>query len=258
MPGRGLPAPYRQTLKYRSTMGAPDMSQASTLGPARRRGLLARLPDDVIADLVSISQRIEYPEGSIGFQWDAEPKTAILLRGSARTYLHTPEGAQITTRYLGPGDVTGTFAERTPRLARGLQTLEPTELLIAGGKRVQELAASHPVLAWALIEELTTVLNASHRALYLRAVGTVRQRVAVTLLDRGLIAGMRLGAGFRVEGTQQELAICAGTAREVTTLVLRSLQKEGIIEVHRGEVLITDPGRLIREANDFIGTPAPD
>ena len=238
-----------------STLGGPLTSQGipTWLSAGRRRGILSRLPDDVVIDLVKRSPRIEYPPGTICFRWDDEPKAVTLLSGSARSFLLAPNGIEITTRYLGIGDMTGIFAELTPRMARGLQIFEPTDLLITAAGHMRELTVLYPAFAWELIQELTTVLNASHRALWIRSVATVRQRVAIALLDRSAISGDRITPSDLVRGTQQELATSTGTAREVTNLVLRSLQKEGIIEVRRGHVIITDSERLVREVNEGLG-----
>lgn len=110
--------------------------------------------------------------------------------------------------------MTGMFAPRVPKLTRAVQALEPTELLIIRGRQLKALATLHPALAWALIEEMTTVLHMAHRALYARAVASARQRVAITLVDRSLAINGCLETGCRIDATQQELAVSTGTARK--------------------------------------------
>ena len=215
---------------------------------ARGNGWLGRLPDDLVREVVSGAQRIEYPKGGVGLRWDEEPKTAILLSGTARAFIAFPDGNQVTTRYLKPGDMTGVFTPRRPRIARGMQALEPTELLLIAADRMKQLAVAHPSLAWALVEELATILNLNQRALYIRAFASVRQRVAIALVDRAALDGP-ISAGRRLSGTQSELAIAAGTVREVVATALHGLKHEGILDVRRGGVVILDPERLQHEAN---------
>lgn len=228
--------------------GLASASVPEWLLPARSHGLLARLPETLVKEFAARGQRIEYPRGGVGLRWDQEPKTAIMLKGSARSFLANPDGSQVTTRYLGPGDMTGVFAPREPRIARGIQALEPSELLVLEAARVKQLAQANPPLAWAMIEELTTILNLTQRALYVRAFGSVRQRVAIALVARASLEGS-ITAGQAVIGTQSELAIAAGTVREVVASVLQLFKREGTVDVRRGQVVILDPQRLEHEAS---------
>jgi CRP-like cAMP-binding protein len=217
--------------------------------------LLARLPEGLVAEVVRQAQRVEYPKGAIGLRWEETPLTAIVLRGTARSFLSYPDGSQVTARYLRSGDVVGVFAARVPRISRGLQALEACELLLITADRMRELSMAHPEFAWALVEEMTTILNLAQRALYLRAFGTVRQRVAVAIMDRARLGGT-VTPGRTVPGTQAELATGAGTVREVVATSLQGFKREGIVDVRRGAVVILDPERLAHEA-DVGFDPAP-
>jgi CRP/FNR family transcriptional regulator, cyclic AMP receptor protein len=227
------------------------------LAAARGRGWLGRLPDALVAEVVAVAQRVDYPKGGVGLRWEEEPKTAIVLRGTARGFLAYPDGNQVTTRYLKPGDMTGVFAPRVPRIARGIQALEPTQLLLISAERMKSLANSHPIIAWALIEELATILNLTQRALYIRAFGSIKQRVAVAIVDRARLAG-----GVRsdqvIVGTQTELATAAGTVREVVAGVLHDLKREGIVDVRRAMLVIVDPRRLEAEADGTLALLPPE
>ena len=218
------------------------------LQAARSNGFLSKLPDRLLHMVLKNSHRVEYAGGAIALRWDENPRTAVVLRGTLRGFLMFPDGGQATTRYLKPGDMTGVFAAREPRIARAVQALEPAELLFVDGARVRDMALAEPAFAWALIEELTSVLNSTHRALYIRAYGSVRQRVASAILERAELSS-RLRAGSRVSGTQVELATAVGSVREVVASALQALKREGIIDVTRGRVVVLDPGRLAEEAN---------
>jgi CRP/FNR family transcriptional regulator, cyclic AMP receptor protein len=229
---------------------------ADWLAAARSHGLLARLPAALIHEVVAGAQRVEYPKGAVGLRWDEQPVTGIVLRGTARSFLAYPDGGQITTRYLRPGDMVGVFAARQPRIARGLVALEPTELLMISAERMRKLTLNHAEFAWELVEELTTILNMTHRALYLRAFGSVRQRVAVAIMDRARLDG-DVAPGLELRGTQTELATGAGTVREVVATVLQGFKRDGTVDIRRGAVIILDPERLAREADLGFEAPAP-
>jgi len=125
----------------------------------------------------------------VALRWDDSPKAGVVLRGTLRAYIAVPDGGQVTTRYLAAGDMTGVFAPRQPQITRAVQALEPCELLFIDAARMRELSLAMPQFAWALVEELTTVLHSTHKSLYVRSVGSVRQRVVCALLDRAEVAG---------------------------------------------------------------------
>jgi CRP/FNR family transcriptional regulator, cyclic AMP receptor protein len=218
------------------------------LSAARGTGFLSKLSDRLLETVLKSSHRVEYEAGAIALRWDETPRAGIVVRGILRGFLMFPDGTQATTRYLKPGDLTGVFAPRAPKIARAVQSLEPSELLFVDGARIRELALAEPEFAWAMIEELTTVLNSTHRALYIRAYGSVRQRVASAILERAEISG-HLAAGCKLKGTQFELATAVGSVREVVASALQAFKREGIVDVTRGGVVVLDPKRLADEAN---------
>jgi CRP/FNR family transcriptional regulator, cyclic AMP receptor protein len=222
------------------------------LGEARHRGFLGRLPDRIVALVVRSAQRVEYAEGTVGLRWDQEPKAAFVLAGTLRAYISSPEGTQVTTRYLRAGDMTGVNAPKEPVLARGVQALERSELLFIDRTRIKELSQTEPNFAWALIQELTTVIVQTQRALHIRAFGSVRQRVVSAIVDRATASG-HFAVGSRVPGTQQDLATAVGSVREVVASTLGAMKHEGLIDVRRGAIIVLDPGRLAREAAAILG-----
>ncbi|TMC51421.1 MAG: Crp/Fnr family transcriptional regulator [Chloroflexi bacterium] len=231
----------------RSNWHVPDWLKA-----ASSHGLLSRLPESLVEAVVRGASRVETPTGAVALRWDESPKAGFILRGTFRGFIASLDGGQVTTRYLKTGDMAGVFAPRLPRLARGIQALEPGELLLVDSERIKELALSNPAFAWEMIQELTTVLNSNQKALYVRAFGSVRQRVVSAIVERAAVAD-RLNPGGRVAGTQHELAIAIGSVREVVASELQQLKREGLLEIHRGGVVILQPDALVKEATTRLG-----
>ncbi len=75
--------------------------------------------------------------------------------------------------------------------------------------------------------------------------GSVRQRLAQTLLDFGREAG---ASTFPLTVTHQELASRLGTVREVISRNLSRFQADGLLRIQRREVEILDVPGLEREA----------
>ena len=226
--------------------------QLEWLRGARSRGFLSRLPEDLVRAVATVGQRVQYPPGTLALRWDESPKTGIVLRGALRAFIALPDGGQVTTRYLRAGDITGVFAPRQPHLARGVQALESCEMLFIDAARVKELSMTKPLFAWEMIEELTTVLNSTHKAMYVRAYGSLRQRVVTAILDRAEALG-GVTAGQSVPETQHELANAVGSVREVVANVLQALKREGLVDIRRGGLVILEPDRLIDEATAGLG-----
>ena len=210
-----------------------------------------------MAALIQGAQRVVYPAGAVVPDWEEVPWAAFVLRGSVRVFLPSHQGAQITLRYLRPGDMIGTFTGIRTGLARSLQALDSSELLHLDVARISELARREPPLAWEMLLETARVLRLAHRAYGIRAFGSIRVRVANAILDLALARG-RVAAGTVVSGTQHELANAAGTVREVVASTLQALKRDGIIDVRRGGIVILDPDRLAREADGGFGFGLPD
>lgn len=217
------------------------------LEPARTRGLLSRISDSTVSELVENAHRVEYPKGAVILRWEDSSTTLIVLRGALRSYLADEDGRQVTIRYLRPGDVVGIVPEREVPATRGLHVVEECEILILGQRRVRELAESDPAFAFAALEELAAIMSTAMRAVYTRSFGSVRQRVADAILDRAALSGGVI-QGRAVRGTQHELAMSVGTVREVVAATLQDLKRERLIEIRRGEIVIVDPVGLAREA----------
>lgn len=75
--------------------------------------------------------------------------------------------------------------------------------------------------------------------------GSVRQRLARSLLEFGLEAGTD---AFPLPVTHEELAFRLGTVREVVSRNLSRFQAEGFLKVQRREVVLLDKTGLQREA----------
>ncbi len=241
-------------------MNATSATSAATqhsMGEARRHGLLSRLPGRLADALLDGAHRVEYPPGAIVSGWDERPRAAILLSGAMRAFLTSADGAQVTFRYLRPGDLLSSFEVRRPSLARTVQALGQSTMLHLAPGRLPALARSEPELAWALVQEFAGALEQSQRSYCLRAFGSIRVRVANAIQDRALASG-QIQPGTAVRGTQLELANAVGSVREVVAATLQTLKRDGIIGIRRGGVIILDPARLQTEADGGLGFGAVD
>lgn len=75
--------------------------------------------------------------------------------------------------------------------------------------------------------------------------GSVRQRLAQALLDFGQQTG---ADSFPLPVTHEELALRLGTVREVVSRNLSRFQAEGLLRIHKREILLLNRAGLEREA----------
>ncbi|HSS60931.1 MAG TPA: Crp/Fnr family transcriptional regulator [Candidatus Limnocylindrales bacterium] len=227
------------------------------LTAASRRGVLSRVPTSTVAAVIQGGQRATYPAGVVIAGLEDGAWATLVLAGSVRAFVPSYEGGQITLRYLRPGDLIGTFVGMPAGLSRSLQASESVDLLHLDAARLAGLARNDAQLAWELMLEEARVARLANRSYGIRAFGSIRLRVANAILEQALAAGL-VEKGTTVRGTQHDLALAAGTVREVVATALQGLKREGIIATRRGGIVILDPDRLAREADGGFGLGPPD
>jgi CRP/FNR family cyclic AMP-dependent transcriptional regulator len=214
---------------------------------ALARSFLARLPAELVRKLLEDGERADFPAGTTVYRAGTDPRAALVVRGLLRVYLTSSEGRQVTVRYARPGDVLGIAVLVGGPADTSVQTLEPTSVFRISARTLTTVARRDPEVAWAIAEELNRRLYKVLEQMAVAAFGSVRQRVAVHLLD---LASDRL----QPQGTlvakvsHRELADAAGSVREVVARALRQLRDAGIVATEADRVVILDPARLYAES----------
>ena len=226
-------------------MADQDVEEALT------RSFLGRLPPEVVARLRSEGERADYPAGTTIYRAGADPRTMLVVRGLIRVYMTSPEGRQVTVRYARANDVLG-IAVLVGGPNVSAQALAESSLFRISSRTLTGAARGDARVAWAMAEELNRRLYATLQQTAVNAFGSVRQRVAVHLLD---LASAQLHPRGRMVArvSQQELADAVGSVREVVARVLRDLRVAGVVATSSDSVLILDAARLHSETWDPAG-----
>ena len=172
-----------------------------------------------------------------------DPRAALVVRGLIRVFLSSPEGRQVTVRYARPGDALGIASVVGGPAATNVRTVEPSSVFRISAHVLTAAARQDPRVSWGIAEELNRRLYDVLEQTAVNAFGSVRQRVAVHLLDLASDAQLPHGR-LEVLVSQQDLADAAGSVREVVARALRDLRIEGIVATKADRVLILDPARL--------------
>jgi CRP/FNR family transcriptional regulator, cyclic AMP receptor protein len=219
---------------------------------ALARSFLADLPAELAGRLRAEGERADYPPGTTVYRAGDVPQAALVVRGLIRVYLSSSEGREVTVRYARPGDVLGIAVLVGGPAITGVQTVEPSGVFRISTRTLTAAARRDSRVSWAIAEELNRRLYEVLEQTVVNAFGSVRQRVAVHLLD---LASERQRPGGRlvVRVSQQELADAAGSVREVVARALRDLRVAGIVATAADSVVILDAARLYAECGGPAG-----
>ena len=214
---------------------------------ALARSFLGRLPPEVVARLRSAGERADYPAGTTIYRAGSGPRAMLVVRGLFRVYMSSVEGRQVTVRYARAGDVLGIAVLVGGPANVSVQALAASSLFRISSRALTGAAHHDARVAWALADELNRRLYESLQQTAVNAFGSVRQRVAVHLLDLAS-AQMHPDGRLVAQVSQQELADAAGSVREVVARVLRDFRVAGIVATSSDSVLILDAARLYSES----------
>lgn len=202
--------------------------------------LFVRLPAETRADLAARMVPRQYRRGAVIFT-EGEPATALHIVGSGtvRIIKRSPSGREQTLLFADAGD---SFAE-VPVFDHGPYPASAeafTDALVYAlpAADVLRLVRTTPVFA----ENAVAVFAARNRRLTEivenLAFRPVIGRVARTLLDDPH------------NQTQTQMAAMVGAAREMVNRSLHTLEREGIIRMDGGHIVILDRERLAEIAAD--------
>jgi CRP/FNR family transcriptional regulator len=211
------------------------------LDPADREAvsgsLIGTLPGDLVETLLRLGSATEHPPGSTIYRENAAPMALMVVRGLLRVYMTSPEGRQVTVRYARAREVLGIAVLVGGPANVGVQTLTAARLFRIDSRTLTAAAQRDARVSWALAQELNRRLYDTLRQTAINTFGSVRERVAVHLLD---IASAQLVAHV----SQQEVADAVGSVREVVARVLRDFRLEGLVATEPEGIRILDPVRL--------------
>ena len=176
----------------------------------------------------------------------------LLSRGYIKLMKSSPEGKEYIIRLVGPGE---TFAEAAvfsdasyPATAMALEDCQT--LFFPKAPFLRHLAAS-PTLARNMLATLSRLMLHLTRQLEDLSLKEVSARLASYLLERCQERHGRIekGLAFELPTTKTHLAAYLGTIGETLSRTLSRLKSQGVIEVEKGRITITDPAVLKKIAS---------
>jgi CRP/FNR family transcriptional regulator len=203
-------------------------------------------PGDV-AQLAKAAVAKEYGPGDVLFL-EGQPCQGLWIigEGAAKVVKTTPQGRQLV---LAIQQAPSTVAE-VPVFDGGpypasVIAVQPTTALLILKQDFTGLCMHSPAMTLRFLKvfgrRLRHLVGLAERVTF----GTIRQRLALDLLERAKLSG---GPVLQLQETQEELATRLGTVREVVSRNLSRFQSEGLLRVDRKTVEILDEAGLKNEA----------
>ena len=207
-----------------------------------------KVAPEAIERLLQGSRRLDVGPGMPVFPIaDPAPRVAMVLSGTARSFIKAADGRQLTTRYARRGALIGKFSgisgDHAPLT---VQAITDCTILEFDVDTFTAVAKSDISLAIAINNELALRLEDVHATVADSVFGSMRQRLVRHLL--AMADDLTLPQTL-VRVTQQQLADGVGTSREVVARTLGSLRNEGLIRTFPREIEIL----AVRELSAYLG-----
>ena len=212
--------------------------------------LLAGLSDADRRVVLASAHRRRFSRGEVIFH-EADPADTVHLVAEGRLAVRrsTSTGETVTFAILGPGDTFGEIAMlgAEPRRSSTVVTLEPTVTLSLGFGELDRLRSSHPALDRHLVELLARQVRRLSDHLLEALHVPADERIVRRLHEVCGHYGVPGAAGTVVVPlTQDAVGDLAGASRPTTNRVLRRLEADGILALHRGSIEVLDRAALSR------------
>lgn len=241
--GGASSSPAEQTLDQAELIDAsPLFSGLSAEG--RRRLAEALVPRRLDRD------NVLYLRGD-----DAEAFYGV-AEGRVRFSAASPEGKEVVLDYAGPGQWFGEIGlfDQGPRVVDA-RTAEPCFLHVLARRDLLALCRSESELLFRVVERFSQRIRLAEDIILDASFLGLPARLAKKLLalasDENLSERTADGASIRI--SQDELGRLTGVTRESAGKQLKAWEREGIVRIDYGRVLVVDDAHLRRLVTAAIG-----
>lgn len=176
--------------------------------------------------------------GNVFYMPDETGEVLFLLKkGAVQLYRLSPEGKKIVVATLGPGTVFGEMS----LVGQGMhntfaEAVDECKLCVMSRADVERLMREKPQVAFRIVEALGKRLVQMEQQLEDVAFKSIPSRLASLLLRLADEKDSNVVRGY----THQDLAEMVGTYRETVTQTLNDLKAEGLLEIGRKRVTLSD------------------
>jgi len=216
-------------------------TRLSTVEYLQKAEVFRGLSREEIAPLFKGVQPRECAPGTLLFTPDEPSERLFVLKvGRVDVYRLTPGGRRLVVRRLNPVAIFGEMGLLGQSL-RGCFAEVTEDSLVCTATREQILAVfqQRPDVALRMLEAVGNRLMQMEERLEQALFSPVRARLASFLL-----ANMDPATGLVADYTHEDIGDVIGALRQTVTETLHLMREEGLVEVERKQIRVTDRGRL--------------
>jgi CRP/FNR family cyclic AMP-dependent transcriptional regulator len=229
-----------------------ELEAEGLVSRAWTESFFSEFPRSAQHDLLGRAHEMEMMRGQVIYRELVHPRYAFLglvVSGVVRTFVTSPGGRRVATRYVRPGDVLGLTSVLIDGAAAGADCISAGILLRMDPVTLRRLGTTDPGVAWPIAVKLASELSSGGGARVPNIFGSVRVRVAWHLSQLMLPEN----GEYVVRLTQQELSESVGSVREVVARVLAQLRDEGVLTRDARRITVAEPERLRQIAANVDG-----
>ena len=182
---------------------------------------------------------------------DQTEKLFILQKGKIRIFRMTPDGREFTLAVVEAGTVFGEMALTAQQLEGAYaQAMESSQVSTMAREDLERLVLDKPEVGLRIMQVLSERLRRQENRLEDATMKDVHARLAGIIVLLVESEGVRSGTGYRIPAhyTHERLGTMIGANRVAVTRAFGLLQDEGVVELRRRLIHVTDIEALRRTA----------
>jgi CRP-like cAMP-binding protein len=182
---------------------------------------------------------------------DRSERLFLLQKGKIRIFRMTPDGREFTLAVVESGTVFGEMA-LTGQWLEGAyaQAMESSQVSTMAREDLERLVLEKPEVGLRIMQVLSERLRRQENRLEDATMKDVHARLAGIIVLLVESEGVRTGTGYRISAhyTHEHLGTMIGANRVAVTRAFGLLQDEGVVELRRRLIHVTDIEALRRTA----------
>ncbi|MCA0008712.1 MULTISPECIES: Crp/Fnr family transcriptional regulator [unclassified Mesorhizobium] len=180
----------------------------------------------------------------------------LLLDGHVRVVKTTPDGQEVTVRYISPGELMG-IAHALGRSTYPASAIAAVDCVALAwpGHLWLKFADSFPSFGANTYKTVGSRLQDAHTRVIEMSTEQVDQRVAHALLKLIKQTGRQTDEGIMIDFpiSRQDIAEMTGTTLHTVSRLLSSWEEKGLVKSGREKVTVVEPHRLLLLAEGRTG-----
>lgn len=172
----------------------------------------------------------------------------LLLDGHVRVVKSTPDGHEVTVRYISPGELMGIASAlgRTTYPANAVAAVDCV-VLAWPSQLWSTFAASFPSFCANTYKAVGVRLQDAHARVIEMSTEQVEQRVAHALLKLIKQSGKKTEEGILIDFpiSRQDVAEMTGTTLHTVSRLLSAWEDQGLVKSGRQRIVVIEPHRLL-------------